>query len=97
MRTKFLVSESKWFIEAYILKRGTFPLPDGMTTDILEERVKEMSDNSVLDMYYYVDDCAIPLHSGDRVKMGEFTWGVTGCIFDYNQGNLIYSLSRYGL
>ena len=97
MRTKFLVSESKWFISAYILQRGTFPLPDDMTTDMLKKRVEEMSDNSTLDMYYYVDECALPLHNGDRVKMGDFTWGVTDCTFDYNQGNLIYTLSRYGL
>ena len=93
MRTKFLIRQNKWFIKGYIL-RGTFPLPDGMTTDILENRVNEMSDTSVLDMYYYVDDSALPLHKGDRVMMGEFSWYVHDTVFDYNNNNLIYTLVR---
>jgi hypothetical protein len=93
MRTKFLIRQNKWFIKGHIL-RGTFPLPDGMTTDILENRVNEMSDTSVLDMYYYVDDSALPLHKGDRVMMGEFSWYVHDTVFDYNNNNLIYTLVR---
>ena len=54
----------------------------------------EMSDTSVLDMYYYVDDSALPLHKGDRVMMGEFSWYVHDTVFDYNNNNLIYTLVR---
>lgn len=94
MRTKFFISENKWFISAYILK-GTFPLPDGIAMETLEKHVKEMNDSTKLDMYFYVDDSALPLQLGDRVVMGNFDFRVTDKLFRYNSSTLVYTLSRY--
>ena len=94
MRTKFYIAENKWFVSAYILK-GQFPMPDGLTKDWLEEHVKELNDSVKLDMYYYVDDSALPLQLGDRVVMGNFDWRVTDKVFSFNTGTLTYTLSRY--
>lgn len=94
MRTKFLISENKWFISAYILK-GTFPLPDGIAMETLEKHVKEMNDSAKLDMYFYVDDTSLSLQLGDKVVMGTFDWRVVDKVFRYNSNTLIYTLSRY--
>ncbi len=94
MRTKFLISENKWFISAYILK-GTFPLPDGIAMETLEEQVKKMNDSSNLNMYFYVDDSALPLQLGDKVVMGAFVWRVVDKVFSFNSNTLTYTLSRY--
>ena len=70
-------------------------MPDGLTKEWLEEHVKELNDSVKLDMYYYVDDSALPLQLGDRVVMGNFDWRVTDKVFNFNTGTLTYTLSRY--
>ena len=94
MITKFYIAENKWFVSAYILK-GTFPMPDGMTKEFLEEHVKELNDIVKLDMYFYVDDSALPLQVGDKVVMGTFDWRVVNKVFSFNSNTLTYTLSRY--
>ena len=94
MRTKFYIAEDKWFVGTYILK-GNFPVPDGMTKEILEKHFKELDDITKLDMYFYVDDSALPLQLGDKVVMGTFDWRVVDKVFNFNTNTLTYTLSRY--
>lgn len=92
--TKFRISENKWFISAYILK-GSFPLPDGMSSYFLENHVKEMNDSVKLDMYFYADDYPLPLQLGDKVVMGNFDWKIVDKVYDFNKNTLIFELNRF--
>ena len=95
MRTKFRILVNKVFVEAYIVKRGDIPLPDGVTDkDALKRKIEGHTETELLEFYFYVDDSPLPLNAGDIVWLGIFKWKVIGNEFDFNTNTLIIDLIR---